>query len=438
MSVRTYGNELGAIVIIKMFSSFCCFLTDCRASVTTISAVAIIPLTVTAGVAVDLGRVMTTKTTLQTALDAAVMSGVQVDQAKRNAYATAMFHAQVKEKGFSANAPVFKTNTDGSFTGSVSSSVPTTLMKLAGRDKVDLDIKATATAPKNDDSCILSLGQGMTPAEDSMTFNGAPNVNLSSCTLRSNTSMKCNGHDGNSPASYAVGAATSCSNPYGGSAAIPDVHAPLAANINPQCGLDTYNLTWTVGSSPPSSPQMITIVSGAVTEYHVCGTLTLKGTGTLLGTASADSLLVIENGDLILDKDADIELVRTTIILTGSTGSHSIIFPQGKGKSATLRITPGSAVANPWRGTGIYQDPALTTNIDIDWGPGANLYADGVLYFPKADVTISGNANSNSGNCSKLVVSTVTINGAVALGQSTAGCAAIGLQQYKQASYMLQ
>ncbi len=418
------------------FETLCVFLKDRKASVTTFSALCIIPLAVSTGVAVDLGRTLKTKVKLQAALDAAVISGVTLPAGTRNTYATSMFDAQSREAGITIPAPTFVTNPDKSYSGTVSVSVPTTLMKIVGQNKVDLVIRARAAAPIEDNSCILSLGQGMSSATDSMTFNGASNVDLSGCTLRSNTAMKCNGHTGNADASFAVGSAPGCANPYPGSTAIPDIHAKLATNITKQCGLASYNLNWTAGT-PPSSPQMITVVNGSITEYHVCGTVTLKGSGTLLGSTTADSILVVENGDLVMDKNADITLTRTTIVMTGSTGTHAIEFPNGNGKSATLRLSPGKDTANPWRGVGIYQDPALTTGVDISWGPGANLYADGLLYFPNSDATISGNATSNSSNCTKMVVNTLTSNGAVDLKQSDSGCADIGLKQYKQPPWLL-
>lgn len=422
----------------KWYHVFQLFSADKRASVTTILSLSLIPLSIGTGVSVDLGRTLNAKATLQAAIDSAVVSGIKQDSSTRNTFAKAMFDSQTNKLNVTIATPNFVTNGDGSYSGTVSATVPMSIMKLVGKNTIDLTVKAKVSAPIEDDSCILTLGTGLSTSTDSLTLNGASNLNLTGCKLRSNTSMKCNGHSGNADASYAVGSVSNkCANPYPSAAKVTDVHAALASNISLQCGLTSNNLTWTVGGTPPSSPNMITIMNGSVTEYHVCGNLTLKGTGTLLGTSSADSLLVIENGDLTLDKNADITLTRTTIIMSGTTGSHKIVFPQGNGKSASLRVSPGTDNSNPWRGVGIYQDPNLTSNVDISWGPGANLYADGVLYFPNADVTISGNATSAGSNCTKLVTGTFTSNGSVALSQSNAACAAIGLKQYELSAYLI-
>jgi len=412
------------------------FARDRRASLTTVISLAVIPLTISLGVAVDLSRTLNVKSKLQAAMDAAVISGVNTEASKRDTYATAMFVSQGTIADVTVSVPAFVTNGDKSYSGAVTAIVPMSILTLVGKNSLTLNVTAKATAPVVDDSCILSFGRGQSLSDDSLTLNGASNLNLTGCKLRSNTSMKCNGHSGNADASYAAGSVgNKCANPYPNSPTVTDIHAALASNISRQCGLTSNTLSWPVGT-PPSSPNMITIVNGSVTEYHVCGTVTLSGTGTLLGNASSDSLLVIENGSLILDKNADITLTRTAIVMTGTTGTHTIEFPNGNGKSATLRVAPGTDASNPWRGIGIYQDPALTTGIDINWGPGANLHADGVLYFGNANVTMSGNMNSGGSSCTKLITSTFTSNGAVALSQSTSACSAIGLTQYKVASHL--
>jgi hypothetical protein len=78
----------------------------------------------------------------------------------------------------------------------------------------------------------------------------------------------------------------------------------------------------------------------------------------------------------------------------------------------------------------MYQDPSLTTNVDLSWGPGASLTADGVLYFPNANMTMSGSGASNNSSCTKLVVNTLTTNGSFNFSQSDNGCKFIDMQKY--------
>ena len=271
-----------------------------------------------------------------------------------------------------------------------------------------------------------------------MTFNGAPSVNLTGCSLQSNTSATCNGHNGGAFATYAVGTAgAGCSNPQSGANAVPDTYAELASNISRVCsGLSST--TWAAGALLPILPGMMAVGRTGYVEYHVCGDLTLSGTGDLNGpNPLIDMVIVVENGTITFANDASITAKRVTFVLTGANSSnHQIVFPNGNGHGATLSLTPSINSANPWHGIGIYQDPALTANIDMDWGPGATANVDGVMYFPKANVTMRGNAASNSsargGGCTKFVTGTFTTNGNVGLDfvQTSADCARLNVSQY--------
>lgn len=115
-----------------------------------------------------------------------------------------------------------------------------------------------------------------------------------------------------------------------------DIYKPLAANITHKCS-SSSTLTWSAGS-PPSAAKMVTVFGVDRTEYHVCGNLTLSGSGSLTGTyPSGDTIIVVENGSLTLAPDPDISANRTAIVLTGNNGAASAIeFPNGAGHGAGL------------------------------------------------------------------------------------------------------
>ena len=79
----------------------------------------------------------------------------------------------------------------------------------------------------------------------------------------------------------------------------------------------------------------------------------------------------------------------------------------------------------------MYQDPALTFQVDADWGPGATLNAEGLVYLPKADLKIHGNPSSNNPICTKLVLNSFTSSGSVNLNQTAQGCENPGVKQWK-------
>jgi hypothetical protein len=268
-----------------------------------------------------------------------------------------------------------------------------------------------------------------------VNFGGAPSISLSGCSVRSNTSMSCNGHNGGANQSIAAGNAVGCSNPKSNARVVPDIYAPLAQNITPLCGGLSLGVTWNAAAANIPPGVKTTSRSGYV-EYHVCGDLTLTGSGTLSnGSASSDSAIVIENGNLVLGSGASASTLRTVIVMTGVGNTPGqIAFPNGNGQSATLSLSPPLDPANPWQGVSLYQDPNQSTTVSYKWGPGATFVADGVVYMPFADITASGVAASNNYQCTKVVTHSFSTNGNVNLSfaQTSGGCSVIGLKQWQE------
>ena len=394
-------------------------------SVGIVFALALVPLVASVGAALDYTRTARERASLQSALDRAVLAGAKDGSEAWTNVALKVFSSYASSVSGSVGTPVFS-KSGNAYVGAVTESVPTTLMNVVGVQSIDVTVRATAASKmKPDNSCILTFDTGQAKSHSGMTFNGAPNVSLTGCSLRSNTSITCNGHSTNAQASIAAGTASGCSNPQSG-AVVPDVWAALATNINALCSA-WPGATWST-STAPTSPKMITVQKGSYTEYHVCGDLTLSGSGSLSGLpGNSDSIIVIENGSLIMAANASITLNRTAIVLTGDNSKPSKIdFPNGNGKAATLTVSP--VEGSPWKGVSIYQDPKLT-DVAQDFGPGATLNFDGLVYLPKAEVTMSGNAGGWNPACSKLVVKTFTSNGSVQLSQTAQGCATLGFQQ---------
>ncbi|HEY8580662.1 MAG TPA: hypothetical protein VIL72_12295, partial [Beijerinckiaceae bacterium] len=279
--------------------------------------------------------------------------------------------------------------------------------------------------------CILTLGSDMDLGDPAMVFNGAPRVDLTGCTLRSNKSIKCNGAGLAAFASIAVGDVVNCPNPYPRSAAVPDIHEALKEKIELKCGYLASGYAWAANTTPTGTSVIVTYRAG-YRLINVCGPLTLKGVGDITSAASTDdTVIVVENGDLILDADADVKLNRTTVVLSGQTGSHKITFPNGAGKTAKLSISGSRGDDTPWRGVAAYQDPRLTENVDLDWGPGASFAFDGVAYFPRSKFILRGVAETGPSSCSKIVAYSFKSDGGVSLRQNADACAANKMAQYR-------
>ena len=329
--------------------------------------------------------------------------------------------------------PLFTKDNTGTVTGRITAAIPTALVKIVGVETFTVSPVAVADGGKlEENSCILTLGKSVSASSDALTFNGAPNISLDKCTLRSNASMRCNGHGGGSVASIAVGTVSGCSNPLANAVPVPDIYEKLASNITKTCAARP-GFTWL--ATPGVVPAGLGATDkGTYNEYRICGDLTLTGSGYLTGSAPAkDSVIIVENGKLIVGDNANINTKRVTIVLTGNN-SHSseIVFPNGKGKAATLSVSPPTTAGNPWRGVSIYQDPALTSNVDHSWGPAATFNIDGVVYLPNADLTMSGSGASGVSGCTKLVVDTLRTNGSVNLSykQSVSACSQLGVEQW--------
>lgn len=423
----------------KFIRSGFAFAASREGSVLPLVALLALPILAGIGAAVDYSRAATARSQLQTALDSAVLAGAKDGSAGWSTIALAVFNGNPNTLGAAAGTPSFSIDQNGNYHATVTASIGTSVMQAMGISSIAINATSVvAPGSGTENSCILTIDHDQGLSDVSLTLNGAPNLSLTGCGIRSNTSMNCNGHNGNSSAAIAAGNVANCSNPTGNAVAVPDIYAGLNTNITFQCakGADS-GVTWDASAtSPPNG--LIKITQSYGTEYHVCGDFTLTGTGYLTGASpSSDTIIVVENGNLNVAANANVHTVRTTIILTGDNSVPSAItFPNGKGQGATLSVSPSTNSANPWVGIAIYQDPVLT-NTDSAWGiadtfgPGATFNADGVVYLPRSNVTWHGSGASNNNQCTKFVLNTFTTDGSVNLNfAQSSGCTTLGVQQW--------
>jgi hypothetical protein len=419
---------------------FCNRLQKYRAAehgnVAVVFALALAPLMTAMGVALDYSRANATKEDVQSALDTALLAGA-IAGAKDGSstwttIAENVFNANFGAKAISVPTPSFTKDDSAVYSGSVTASVSTSILGVLGIHSLAVSAHGKATAVEADNSCILTLDHGQPKSHVSLSLNGAPVVNLSGCSIRSNTSMDCHGHDGNVTKSYASGSAAGCSKPTSAAPTVPDTFTDLATNITGLCGTDRFGAIWTPGAIPSGAGTKPPVVKTGYTEYHICGDLTVSGTGFLTGSApTTDYVIVIENGKLIVADNAVISTARTTIVLTGDNNwPAKIQFPNGAGKQATLSLSPPTSAGNPWQAVSIYLDPKLTKDVNNSWGPGAAFNADGLVYLGTSNVVTDGNTASANSKCSKFVMNSFTTNGNVELNFGQQNCNALGLKQW--------
>jgi Putative Flp pilus-assembly TadE/G-like len=290
--------------------------------------------------------------------------------------------------------------------------------------------------------CLLALASSDT--DPAILSHGAPNADLTNCTVMSNTGATCTGHNLNATYGDAHGTNNGCGiNEHSGVPTVSDPYSYLASNIpaDPCGGSYPSESGKKAGPLPPSNIWGVANASSTVTLTNsstiapsigngiVCGDLQLAQNATVtVNTASPGSLLIIYNGGL----DTNGGTLQTnsgsalTIIFTGSD-------PAGKyqhtlyNKSGTLNFN--APTSGTWSGVAIYTDPSLTQNVDFTYAGNSPTWdVTGLTYFPHASITFSGavNKSSNGASCFVLVADNITINGTADI-LETGGCGAAGL-----------
>jgi len=307
----------------------------------------------------------------------------------------------------------------------------------------DQQQKLTSTATASQSAiqvplCLLALGK--TGAQDIVT-NGNPHANMSNCSVMANTSATCNGSNLNAPYGLAHGRDNGCGVvQVSGVPQVSDPYASLAGNI-------PSNALSSCGTGPGAFPQEDQHGNGGTqwstwpppsahslgnNTWVVCGDQQL-GADVTVNTPSG-AVLIVENGEL----DLNGKTLQTasgsglSLVFSGTNGVSAHNFPADTsgGSHGTLDIA--APTTGTWAGMAIYQDPTLTSGVDItSAGGGPTWKISGAVYFPNSNVTISGSIDkaTNGSNCFVMVMDQVTINGTgdILSGDTSAGCHAAGL-----------
>lgn len=282
-------------------------------------------------------------------------------------------------------------------------------------------VASGGTTPR--EYCILALASS--GASQGIRSNGAPFTDLTGCSVMSNTDTVCNGHDLKATYGDAHGTSSGCgAKQTSGVPTVSDSYSGLASNI-PSNSCSSYPQAPSKKKDPdlPSSNQL----SGSYAwtgNVTFCGDVQLIGNVTLTG---ANAVIVIRNGKLD---------TNGYTIKTASGASATIIFSGPENGTVYTRAPTGSGtidIAAPttgnWKGVAIYQDPALTSGVDISAaGNSPTWNITGLVYLPHASVTFSGavNKSSNGLSCFAMVVDNITINGTGSI-LSQGQCASAGL-----------
>jgi hypothetical protein len=159
----------------------------------------------------------------------------------------------------------------------------------------------------------------------------------------------------------------------------------------------------------------------------VCGDQQLTGDTSIY--APSGTVLVIENGQLDTNGFTfqNTSGAGLTLVFSGTNNASYQHIPTGGG---TLNIS--APTSGDWKGVAIYQDPALTTNVDIAAAGNAPTWdISGLVYLPHSSVALSGAINKGGIGlrCFELVVDNLLVNGTTSIFKDNNQCAAAGLDQ---------
>jgi hypothetical protein len=218
-----------------------------------------------------------------------------------------------------------------------------------------------------------------------------------------NGNATCNGHNLGADNGDSHGTNVGCGVTQNSNMPIlTDPYSGLATNIPPNpCG------SYPQEPALPASNKFAGLYSWGGTQT-VCGDMQLTAP-TTIANSGGPTVLVIYNGNL----DTNGYTLQTaagsglTIVFAGSNSYNHT--PIGGG---TLNFNAPTSGA--WSGVAIYQDPSLTSGVNISAAGNSPTWdITGLVYLPHASVTFSGavNKGSNGSSCFVMVVNDITING---------------------------
>jgi Flp pilus assembly protein TadG len=417
------------MAIISILKEFRRLRTDQRGSIAAMMGFLMVPLVGMLGVGFEISNWYLTTRAMQNAADAAAVAAATNGGSNYDIEAKAVA-AQYGYVGGSDNVSVTASNTAACPSGgttcysvTITRLVPLFLSQVVGF-KGDATLNsgpgkqlasvAVASSPLTPTQfCLLALGaQGI-------RSNGAPKSSMA-CNTMSNAGSTCNGSNLGAPIGAAHKTNNGCGiNSYSNVAAVPDTYAGLASNIPPDTCSGNYPQMPTKKSDPvlPNTNKWSGFQSLSGNKV-VCGDQQLTGDVTI--DAPAGAVLVIENGQL----DLNGHTLRTsdgsalTVVFSGTNSGSYTHAPTDSTNSTYGKIDIAAPTSGTWKGVAIYQDPALTSGVDISAAGNSPAWAiTGLVYLPHASVTLSGIVNKAGygKSCFAMVVADITVNGTGAI-----------------------
>jgi Flp pilus assembly protein TadG len=399
---------------------------DRRGNISTLVALLIVPLVGIMGVATETGNWFLIQRSMQNAADSAAIAAATNANTTGNSYQLEGKSVATKfgyTNGANATTVTIVNNDNtvpakcasACYAVTITRAVPVYLTRVVGFGSGGTQaVTAKAVAvPQNVPTsyCLVSLGPG-----DGFHINGGNSVDLNGCNVLTNGDATCNGNNSNGGANSItyLGTNKKCSPGIQASTALADPYASLASSI----------------PSNPCDPNLP--LSGPV-DWSTKSVVTLCGDVTLAANASittpgTGTVLVIKDGNLNVPGGMTLSTVGTsglTVIFTGTNAGSHIMTGNG-----TLDISAPLAGSGTWSGVAVYQNPALTSGVDMaNAGNAPTWNISGIIYVPNSDLLFKGTVNkANNGlDCFVLVDYTFQSSGTGTILENQSQCAQYGV-----------
>ncbi|MGJ4884916.1 MULTISPECIES: TadE/TadG family type IV pilus assembly protein [unclassified Bradyrhizobium] len=355
-----------------------------------IFAITIIPILVSVGAAVDFAKSSDTRAQLQKSVDAAVLAGVTQASAQQVSTASAVFSGSFRGRFGTGTTATFTPNSDGSLSGTATTSVKTSFLNVMGTTSLGVTASATAKAGAQTTSpvCILLVS---TINAQSLLVNSGAQLNAPSCEIHVLSTQ--------SPAAMfnaTLNVKRICikgTNITKNGGVTPPAETGCAAISDPFAGkLPAVTVGACTTNNKVYDPGSVTLNPGVY-----CGATNFNGSGTL---TLNPGLYIIKGGAMTFNSGWTV------------TGSGVTFYLVDQNATLTFNGNVNATLSAPTSGTYanilMYEPSGLsTTNLPIN-GTSSSSYT-GLMYLPSRNVTINS-VSTMSSNSVTMVFNTLILN----------------------------
>jgi len=366
------------------------FVSDRDGNISMVFAIAIIPVMIAVGAAVDFGKSNDVRSQLQKSVDAAVLAGVTQPSANQISTANSTFTADYSSRYGTTATASFAQNNDGSLTGTATTSVKTSFLNVMGASSLGVSASGTAKpgAQAKTPVCILLVS---TLKSQSLLVNSGAQLNAPTCEVHVLSTQ--------SPAAMfnaTLNAKRICikgSTIIKNGGANPPAVTDCATISDPFAGtLPAVSVGSCTYTNKVYDPGTVVLDPGVY-----CGSTNFNGSGTL---KLNPGLYIIKSGAMIFNSSWTVTGTGVTFYLVDQNATLTF----NGNVNATLSAPTSGTYANIL----MFEPVGLSTSQLPINGTSSSSFT-GLMYLPSRDVTINSVSNMTS-NSVTMVFDTLILN----------------------------